>query len=250
MACSNRTALALIVTGVLLGATGCQSQYLPIGGGDPNASGGGSSPGDEGSSEAALLVARWEGYVENFQFRSGSDAIRIDIDSVAGGEIHGSVRFGTGPSLSPPTDPHVGYPPSADPLPHYDTTLPYEGFDFTMLGAQLTERRLRFSIDPRELWTGWCELQTSYRLVPDADAYSCIPNESTTFSSVCLLGTQPADCGYLDLCKWMVCDCGESGCTVDARPSIDFDFVVEPQAANGSMSRDGIISNVRLTREP
>jgi hypothetical protein len=43
---------------------------------------------------------------------------------------------------------------------------PHEGFDFTILDAQLTDRRLLFTVDPRQLWMSWCELQTSYPCRP------------------------------------------------------------------------------------
>ncbi|WP_438019783.1 hypothetical protein WMF18_12270 [Sorangium sp. So ce315] len=241
---SNRAALAFIFTSALLGNTGCTSQDRPIGAVDPGQDG-------EGSSAAALLIARWEGYVENFKFRSGSDVIQIDIESVEGESIQGKVRFGAGPSLAPPTDGDVGYPPSSDPLPEYDIGLPYEAFDFTILGAQLTDRRLRFSIDPRELWTGWCELQTSYPMSPGSDAYKCMPNTSIKWGSDgCELDGQPVDCGYMNLCRYWVCDCQASGCTVDARGGIDFDFAVDQQEANGSMAHETRMFNVRLTRDP
>ncbi|MGK3994954.1 hypothetical protein [Sorangium sp. So ce1024] len=241
---SNRAALALIFTSALLANTGCTSQDRPIGADDPDQDG-------EGSSAAALLIARWEGYVENFQFRSGSDVIQIDIDSVEGESIQGKVRFGAGPSLAPPTDGDVGYPPSSDPRPEYDIRLPYEAFDFTILGAQLTDRRLRFSIDPRELWGGWCALQTSYEVNPGSDSYMCTPNTSFSWGDGgCELGEQPVDCGYVNLCRQQVCDCQASGCTVEARGGIDFDFAVNQQEANGSMALEARMFNVRLTRDP
>ncbi|WP_437310182.1 hypothetical protein [Sorangium sp. So ce388] len=244
MNCLNRSALALFFTAALLGSTGCESHDLPIGGGE-------SGSGGEGSGAAALLVARWEGYVENYKFRSGSDKIQIDIDSVEGDEIHGTVRFGAVPSIPPPTDPDVGYPPNAAPENEVDARLPYEGFDFTMLGAELTDRRLRFSVDTRELWTGWCELQASYPMAPGSDSYKCMPNASTEENNnVCNLGGEPVDCGYMHLCGSSVCDCGESGCTINTWGGLDFDFAVDQQEANGSMARESNISNVRLTREP
>ncbi|WP_437585930.1 hypothetical protein [Sorangium sp. So ce1000] len=241
---STRVALALLFTTASLANTGCQSQDLPIGNGEP-------SSGGEDSSAAALLIAHWEGYVENFKFRSGSDVIQIDIDTVEGASIQGKVRFGTGASVPPAVDPDVGYPTTIEPEASYDIDLPYEGFDFTMLGAELTDRRLRFSIDPRELWKGWCELQTSYLRNPGSNTYSCMPNEAwEAGSDGCHLGGQPVDCGCLALCERAVCDCRESGCTIDARDAVDFDFAVDQQRADGSIVFGRTIYNVRLTRDP
>ncbi|WP_437676376.1 hypothetical protein [Sorangium sp. So ce131] len=249
----NRAALALISIGTLLGNTGCQSQVLPIGGGEP-------SPGNDGSSAAALLVARWDGYVENFQFRSGSDKVRIDIDAVEGSTIQGTVRFGAEPDVAPPTDPDVGYPP--DPWkgpydgPGYDFELPYEGFDFTLFDAQLTDRRLRFYVAPLELWKGWCELQTPRPLERPyfVDQYFCQANQSTSIGSDgCFLGGEPLECGYFSLCTAMICECDESACTVHAElwpQRVDFDVAFDQQDADGSMAIKDALFNVRLTRDP
>ncbi|WP_437527142.1 hypothetical protein WME79_42265 [Sorangium sp. So ce726] len=244
---STRVALALLFTAASLGNTGCQSQDRPIGGGEPSPD----SPDSNDSSAAALLIARWEGYIENYQFPSGTDVIQLDIDTVEGTSIQGKVRFGAGASVPPPVDPDVGYPPSADPDHRYDTHVPSEGFDFTMFGAQLTDRRLLFFIDPRELWKGWCELQTSYPVSPGSETYLCMPNEGWSGGpDVCYQGGQPADCGYLELCGSFICDCRESGCTVDAQSAVGFDVAIDEQEANGSITFGSKLYNVRLTRDP
>ncbi|XYH98523.1 hypothetical protein ACMHYB_01805 [Sorangium sp. So ce1128] len=246
---STRVALALLFTAASLGSTGCQSQDRPIGSDEPG-------PDDEGSSAAALLLARWEGYVENYNFPSGTDVIQIDIDTVEGTSIQGKVRFGGGAPVPPPVDPDVGYGPStgpnAEPEFKYNPYLPHEGFDFTILDAQLTDRRLLFTVDPRELWTSWCELQTSYPMTPGGDNYMCMPNEAMMSGpdGSCILGDQPTDCGYIALCRLQVCNCDASGCTVDRRNGISFDVAVDGQEANGSVAFGGPLYNVRLTRDP
>ncbi|WP_437325554.1 hypothetical protein [Sorangium sp. So ce381] len=67
----------------------------------------------------------------------------------------------------------MAYPETVGLEVGYNIGLPYEGFDFTMLGAQLTDRRLRFAIDPRELWKRWCELLASN---PGSGSYKCMHN--------------------------------------------------------------------------
>ncbi|WP_437295611.1 hypothetical protein [Sorangium sp. So ce426] len=245
---STRVALALLFAAASLGNTGCQPQDLPIGGDEASSGGGEASSGGEGSDTASLLIAHWEGYVENFKFRAGSDVIQIDIDTVEGTSIQGKVRFGTGASLPPAVDPDVPYPENLGLFGDYNIGLPYEGFDFTMLGAQLTDRRLRFAIDPRELWKGWCELQASS---PGSGSYECVHNggawEET--SEGCFAGGRPVDCGYLALCESGVCGCREPGCAA-ARDVLAFDLLVDQQRADGSIAFESTTYNVRLTRDP
>jgi hypothetical protein len=66
----------------------------------------------------------------------------------------------------------------------------------------------------------------------------------------CILGEQPADCGYIELCRLRVCNCDASGCTVDLNRWISFDVAVDGQEANGSLMFGGALYNVRLTRDP
>jgi hypothetical protein len=245
---STRVALALLFAAASLGNTGCQPQDLPIGGDEASSGGSEASSGGEGSDTASLLIAHWEGYVENFKFRSGSDVIQIDIDTVEGTSIQGKVRFGTGASLPPAVDPDVGYPETVGPEVGYNTGLPYEGFDFTMLNAQLTDRRLRFAIDPRELWKGWCELQASS---PGPGSYNCVTGGAWEEGSEgCFANGQPVDCGYLTLCESGVCRCQESWCAIEDGVAVAFDFLVDQQRADGSMALKSATYNVRLTRDP
>ena len=53
----------------------------------------------------------WTGYVEGYQFPSGSNAIRLAFAIDSYGQVAGMVFFGDGPPPPPATDPNVGYPP-------------------------------------------------------------------------------------------------------------------------------------------
>jgi hypothetical protein len=54
----------------------------------------------------------WTGYLENYRLMSGSDVVTVAMQLPHGpGTVTGSVAFGAGPLLAPPTDPNVGYPP-------------------------------------------------------------------------------------------------------------------------------------------
>lgn len=81
----------------------------------------------------------------------------------ADGTVTGTVFFGNGPPLAPPTDPNVGYPPGyVGNIAVVPTTVsPLEDFAFTVLGGTYTPPRLTLGIDTAELWKKWCELQTT-----------------------------------------------------------------------------------------
>src|SRR5262245_11819732 len=109
-----------------------------------------------GQAGAAALIGDWQGYIENYQFPSGSDAIVVAVQSGQGSQIGGHVVFGAGQPPQKPTDPNVG-PPGVthDPAKLF---LPWEGFAYTILQSSLTDTRLRFSIKTREVFKAWCEL--------------------------------------------------------------------------------------------
>jgi hypothetical protein len=226
---TNRAVLALALASAALGVTACHSNDLPI--------------GDDGTGQSTLLVAPWEGYVENFQFRSGSDVIRIDITAVQGTTITGTVRFGTGATLPAATDPLVGYPAGPDYDGGYELKLPFEGHDFTMQDAVLTDHRLRFSISPLDLWKGWCEMQTPHVADDSGASYLCSINGYTLSGNTCTAGGVPADCGHSLLCqKTQVCACNAAGCAVNVGEKLDFDVAFDAQEATGSV--------VGLARQP
>src|SRR5262249_54630472 len=136
------------------------------------------------------------------------------VQTGQGAHISGYVQFGGGPLLSEPTDPNIGYPPSAKPLSYQDA---FEGFAYTILDDHLTETRLQFSIETSELFKKWCELQTAYQW--NAETYRCLPNDCTGQTETgCVIGCPgaevPVDCRKLALCYSNVCQCSASGCTV------------------------------------
>jgi hypothetical protein len=219
----NRTVLALAFASTALGITACQQQELPI--------------GDDGAGQSALLVAQWDGYIENFKFRSGSDVIRVNISSVQGTTITGTVRFGTSTTVPAATDPLVGYPSGPDSAGGYEVRLPFEGHDYAIQDAVLTDHRLHFSINPLDLWKDWCEMQTPHVYGSAGILYSCAPNGYSISGNTCSHVDVPADCGYTLLCQQstQVCACAAAGCTSSVGEKLDFDVAVDAQEANGSV---------------
>jgi hypothetical protein len=123
-------------------------------------------------------AASWDGYAEAFTFMpSGSDRVRLTID--AGGQ--GTLRVGDGPLLPPPTDPTVGYPPSAGPsdpgAAEFDSIL-REGFPYPIYGAQVQTQRIQLGVNLTDLFAAWCAIETpiAWQPAPNFDPDAGFPD--------------------------------------------------------------------------
>ena len=209
----------------------------------------------------------WTGYVENYTFPSGSDAVKLAFATDPAGRMVGTVTLGSGTAPPPPTDPNVGYP--ADLIsqgggpPDVDIAsrrYVAEGYGYTMRAGMRTGDRLRFELNTFELWAGWCALQTPIPATGPCDepvcASSCLPNRGTMVGpSGCGLWNpatsqyDPVDCGKLALCGFGgVCTCYPWGCMVmDGGAPYAFDItLITANRAIGSMSG----RSVQLTKDP
>src|SRR5688572_9769558 len=97
---------------VLLG--GCGNPPLDLGsqdGGQPVA--GKPGPTSESCENGPQLpiVGTWEGYIENYSFISGSDAIRVTVTNANDTLICGTVVLGNPTTPPPVTDGNTAYPP-------------------------------------------------------------------------------------------------------------------------------------------
>jgi cysteine-rich repeat protein len=208
----------------------------------------------------------WTGYIENYQFASGSDVIDFTFAIDFSGQVIGKVVLGNGTPPPPATDPNVGYSanlPDAmgkvvrDPVTGYWA----EGFAYSMAKGTFSPERLRFTISNFELWSGWCALQT-----PVDDSGMCLPNwggssnPGSGTSSQCYQ-QNPAngqntvvDCGKFNLCVVSrVCLCSTTACVFDPNGGTpaSFDLAISGTTANGSVT--GIIgdrANVHFTQDP
>jgi hypothetical protein len=199
------------------------------------------------------FAATWEGYIEAYEMPSGSDQIRIVLDA----EGQGTVQFGTGEVLPPPTDPDTGYPPAG--LKPSNDGL-YEQFAYPVYEPQLDATRLRLKIDVLYPYKDWCALQTPIHDEVE-DVYRCVPRAPLTNTNSpegCYYSPGgdpesgervPIDCAKIDLCIGM-CMCTQNSCAI-TEPN--------PVKIDGALSDDGktfegtiaLMDNytIRLTRQ-
>jgi hypothetical protein len=259
---------------VLAFLLGCSGGKVSPGGNDADAG----QPADaQAESDASAtdapanpLSGTYKGYIESFKFPDGSDTVVMTLTFASDGTVTGTVFFGDGPPLAPPTDPNVGYPPSAGgPMGPGGATI--EGFDFTVIGGVYAAPRLTLQIQHSEIWKKWCEIQTmiypKYNGESDGGCgnllgYDCLPNAATMFGgSNCAWSScdqpmwTPVDCGKLALCAMPggICKCTSTSCTIPVGPmgDISFDMQLMAGALNGSTTglQGSPALNVHLTRQ-
>jgi hypothetical protein len=177
-------------------------------------------------------AASWEGYTEAFRFPSGTDRVRLTLAE----DGTGTLIVGEDAPLPPvPTDPSVG--------PGFVTGrqllagpalqgFVFDGFPFSVRASSVEARRLRLGAELNEPYRDWCELQTSYPIVPETGLgyYACVPdgisrgNGDFTDCARKPEGTEAwtaIDCEKLSLCGAQTCDCDATGCTVAASDSLE-----------------------------
>ncbi|HTQ02403.1 MAG TPA: hypothetical protein VMI54_01055 [Polyangiaceae bacterium] len=182
---------------------------------------------DAAGAKLADYAANWDGYAENYNFASGSDRVRVSLDANGRGrlEVGADVDYGT-----PQAD--VGYAPP--PNGQFEGLGPprtlFEGYPYSIVGAQVQADRLQFGADGYELFKPWCELQTGYSN-PGLPYYTCDPGtqlssvsaDSTQCTEMTSSGSESVDCYKWELCAQFgrPCTCSSSSCTVDLETSLD-----------------------------
>jgi hypothetical protein len=213
--------------------------------GTSGAAGAMADPGTLGSPQG------WTGYIENHMFPSGSDAIALEFAVDAKGVVAGSIILGMGTPPPPATDPNVGYPSNllAGAFtfgPGLGTGYVAEGYSYAFDGGSFDGHRLRFTVNVKQLWAGWCSLQT-----PASDGSGwCLPNWGTMANPTANMCAQfdpktnnavPVDCGKLFLCGGpsAVCACGTKTCAVStaSNGNATFDVFLTDSTASGSASQ-------------
>jgi hypothetical protein len=220
---------------------------------------------DAATSTAALFEAAkgvWTGYLENFSFASGSDAIAITIAVGSDGTPSGTVVLGTGEAPAPPTDPNTAWPPNVG----ASSLVALEGFPYEAGELRWEATRLRFTLSRWSPWHQWCRLQTSY--LSEALGFSCVPAGPALHDDLgqpikdadgnCLLPTvpqTPVDCAKaFPLCMGTppVCECDATGCDSWELPPVSFDLALRNGFGDGSstdLSFGGAATtNIRLTK--
>ena len=213
----------------------------------------------------------WTGHVDDsdnpdFEFPSGSNAIRLTLAVDDYGQVAGMVWLGNGQPPPPATDPDVGYPPEPWVRSNqYGQLSNYwaEGFGYSMTNGTFSPDRLQFSIDNEELWSGWCALQPTTWA---NDGGSFLPNWDSTSTTLAngqpyCYQTNPAnkqvvvrDCGKLDLWNSGVCTCSTTSCEYQPNSSDSmaaFDLALSNGTAAGTVYQlFGSIARVYFTQDP
>jgi hypothetical protein len=238
-----------------------------IGAGNDAGGSSGSSGGSSGGmdAEANPLDGKYTGYLESFMFPDGSDVVVMQL-TFAGTAVTGTVYFGAGAPLAPPTDPSVGYPPGYN----GSSQPPFEGFDFTILTGTYAAPRVQLSIAQTEIWKQWCQIQTTIYPWDNGNApdggcgtpltYACLPNGSTMGGANCAISWcqqqawTPVDCGKLQLCSPAQgpCTCTATSCTLSTNSTgvVAFDMQLASGALDGSVTGiGGSVFNVHLTNQ-
>jgi hypothetical protein len=233
--------------------------------GPTTASGGGDAAPSIGLDSAPIgplgAVESWTGWAQNYQFPSGSDAIKLSFASDPNGVVVGQVTLGSGTPPPPATDPNVGYPGEKDMY----ARLPLEGFPYTMYKGTIAPNRLRFTVQLYEPWTGWCALQTpatdgSSSCMPDAPPGEGYGSDGDTCFLVdaSFAGPSPplayVNCARLGLCP--VCTCSATSCRVLVPEDVSEPFLVAPPMTSFDMAISGNIAmgsmngaNIYLTKD-
>jgi len=211
-------------------------------------------------------VESWTGWIENFTFKSGSDAITFSLAFDPNGRIAGQVVFGNGTPPPPATDPNAGYPDDKAMGP----VFPIEGFAYTMVDGSITSNRIRFTVREHEPWTGWCALQTPPSDVSSGNTGCVLAGNggADPANDLCLVwpagqkfdAPVKVDCGKFFLCTSGVCFCSPTGCRLRAAedqtawgtdiPTMSFDMAYSGTIAMGDVIGVGLSGNVYFTKDP
>ncbi len=246
------------ISGIAAGAGGTTSSGAGAAAGTGQTTYAGAASVD--STAAQQAAGTWTGYIENFKFSDGSDALKLVLAADGSGQI----AFGNSAPPPPVSDPNVGYPPdletsNADALAIPPNATPYPGFVFTVYNASLQGTRLQFDVFTNELWSVWCADQTPMPFGNSASQlYGCFTNSTfMTGPSGCSVEDpttnqwQSVDCGKIELCRvpGLVCSCNAASCAAALSAGPHFDMQLAPPKADGSAtSFTAGNANVHLTK--
>jgi hypothetical protein len=191
------------------------------------------------------FAASWDGYIEAYSFPSDSGRIRIELD----GQGQGTVQFGDGNALPPPTDPDAVYPPAAANDDYDEPTYKrvYEQIVYPVHETRLDDTRLRLQIDRYDAFSDWCAIQTPiydelndrYSCIPNTGEYDCVVEERT-----------PIGCAKANLCG-RPCVCTETSCAIEGTSIIKLDGALSDDGTQleGSILLNDSPFTIRLTRQ-
>jgi hypothetical protein len=189
------------------------------------------APVDIGHDVAKLsdYAANWDGYAEAATFpKGGSDRVRLRLDDTG----EGTLEIGDAPRVPVPTQAEGGY--LLDDVDNKGaggaggaSGAFRDGFQYPVHQARVEAGRIRFGIDPLDLYGAWCKFVSPVVNETAPSGYACgasggsrsldkSPNECE-FQTASGDPTQPnripVDCGIYDLCVGPgVCTCTSTAC--------------------------------------
>ena len=198
----------------------------------------------------------WQGYVESYHFRSGSDHVRIVFETATGdGARTGVVVFGDGTAPPRATDPTVGYPPAFDLM--NAASLIVEGFRYPIVDGRVTGSRVQLTVNLAAVWSDWCALQTPVAQDTTGELFGCLPNAATStdadggcsYTDPMSQSHVAVDCTRLYLCRTAhVCECDSAACRSGSMAGqVAFDFQISGDRGDGTAMLD-LSRNVHLMR--
>lgn len=214
----------------------------------------------------------WEGYVEAYQFQSGSDRVRLSLDR----DGQGTLSFGVGEPLPQPTDPDAAFPfeRSLDSSGYFSfrgPLAPIEGFDYRVSGALVEDERLRAASLASQIFDAACALQTPVEVVqlsaeirPDGSSapvppvpmpvsgsgYACLSelgfSEGPPGSCYTGISGQPVSCSKALLCS-NYCECTAQTCSARADAELRLDAALNDAGDRLEGTLVGLSGDERVT---
>jgi hypothetical protein len=202
----------------------------------------GDGPNDIDKTSLASYAADWDGYVEAYTFRSGSDRVRVSIDQ--SGE--GFLQVGEGDALPLPTDPAIGWPPMLEPNELFSRFL-YDGVRYPLGSVRIESARIRFEIETHAAFATFCEMQTPVENSFNPGLYGCFETNGyrETTDGGCIVdrpdgSEEPVDCAKVIICSYAGCACDASSCTSAPGWTIPIDAALDD-------SGDELVGSIVLT---
>lgn len=246
---------AIVPASLMLGA--CSADPVDLG------------DGRLGVDRSALVsyAAAWEGYVEAYQFDSGSDRVRLVLDENG----DGTFSFGDGQPWPQPTDPDTAFPFErfADPSGYSFENIPtpIEGFAYHVGGALVEDERLRAATPASQVFDAACAIQTPVLVdqsVPNGDEpgpvppvaaigspeYSCLSelgySEGPPGSCFTGLSGQAVSCTKARLCS-NHCECTATLCSARAESELRLDAALNDAGDRLEGTLVGLNGDARAT---
>jgi hypothetical protein len=219
----------------------------------------------------------WRGTFDDYTMRSGSRSVRLVVEAGTAAGICGSITFGDAEPPPLPTDREAPYAPGFEGMTASTSARAnsiVDGFVYQFgkgeriaISEPASSTQLA-SINPRQPYKAWCEIQYSYPIERDSPfelPFSCLPDFTSgeRILGDCVVDGVPVSCTQFELCNVdQYCVCTSNGCSVypDIAPGESSTFSVQPSiaaridfagdSASGTIALVNAIHAFTLTRDP